>query len=544
MRESKTVLCRLHSRSQPRYPRFTLCPDCHTEAPREAIVVEAVVNYFSKSEFREFFIETEHEIQMGSDTRRADIVLFDKEGYFIAIAECKKINDVSYGLGQLKSYLCATDTQFGVFANSTNPDEWEFYENLRQNRFTASMERFPFERKIAMERTIESIREEKNKLDQEILKASDQYAQKTREADSSCKQLDELNEKIERKNKQLAQIKEEVAPLRKESSDLKGEITRLKGEITQISKRAKVVKGLKLESTRDSLRKTIDLLSIEKDQLQNEIGMKEQQHTRLSEKINLLREDKGKLESFLKENRDKLKRRENKIRYDRESLKREQEKSKTLKHTNNYLDEINAKLQRQIDHKTSAIPELDRLSKLDELEAAFAQESIYGQLQKEFERLEELESKIARKQQLARQDQEKHAAYERNRLETNEKEQQLVQVSQEKESTLKQLRVVVNQLKTANLEQNSQIEVNRKQLVQDLRKHKCRCVQLTREISELKGIKSSLEEEIRQEGQQVLFEEGEACPAYVKIQLEIDELKIEKSKIEAKIGHQIFLRLP
>ena len=99
----------------------------------------------------------------------------------------------------------------------------------------------------------------------------------------------------------------------------------------------------------------------------------------------------------------------------------------------------------------------------------------------------------------------------------------------EKESTLKQLRVVVNQLKTANLEQNSQIEVNRKQLVQDLRKHKCRCVQLTREISELKGIKSSLEEEIRQEGQQVLFEEGEACPAYVKIQLEIDELKIEKS---------------
>ena len=139
--------------------------------------------------------------------------------------------------------------------------------------------------------------------------------------------------------------------------------------------------------------------------------------------------DKGKLESFLKENRDNTQEKgEIKCRYDRESLKREQEKSKTLKHTNNYLDEINAKLQRQIDHKTSAIPELDRLSKLDELEAAFAQESIYGQLQKEFERLEELESKIARKQQLARQDQEKHAAYERNRLETNEKEQQLVQV--------------------------------------------------------------------------------------------------------------------
>ena len=314
MRDLETVLCCLHSRYQPRYPRFTLCPDCHVEAPHEAIVVEAVVNYFSKPQFRDFFIETEREIQMGTDNRRPDIVLLDKSEGFVAIAECKQTGVVTYGREQLKSYLCATDAQFGVFANSTNPNEWEFYENLRRNRFTPPMKRSRFESKVATERTIESIREEKSKLDQEIRKASDQHAQKTREVDFSCRQLDELNEKIERNNKQLAKINEEVAPLRKESSNLKEKNTRLKNEIAQNSKSAKVVEGLKLESTRDRLRKTIDSLSSKKDHLQNEIGKKEQQHMYLSEKVNLL-----------EKNRDKLKKKENRTKVEIETLQREKE---------------------------------------------------------------------------------------------------------------------------------------------------------------------------------------------------------------------------
>lgn len=545
IRSLETVWCHLHSRSQPRYPRFTLCPECRVEAPYEAPIVEAVVNYFSKPQFQEFFIETEREIQMGTYNRRSDIVLLDKSASFVAIAECKQTGVVTYGREQLKSYLCATDTQFGVFANSTNPHEWEFYENLRRNQFTPPMERSRFESKVATERTIASIREEKSKLDQQIRKASDQHAQKTREVDSSCKQLDELNEKIEWKNKQLAKINEEVAPLKKESSNLKEENTRLRNEITQNSKRAKVVEGLKLESTRDSLRKTIDLLGIEKDQLQNEIGTKEQQRTRLSEKINLLRRDKDKLESFLKENRDKLKRRENKIRYGRESLKREQEKSKRLNNYNNYLNEVNTGLERRISHKNRAIRDIDRLSRLDELEAAFDEESIYGQIREELERLGELDSEIKSKQQLARQDQERRAAYEQKAVEINQKIQQLIQTSQEKESILKQLRVVINQLKTANSEQKSQIEKKRRQLVQDLQEPKRKSIhaQLTEEIEKCKKEKSELEEEIMQEMQQLPFEEREERPAYVQIQAEIDKLKAEKSKIEAKIGHQIFLRL-
>ncbi|MDD9974846.1 MAG: type I restriction enzyme HsdR N-terminal domain-containing protein [Candidatus Poribacteria bacterium] len=135
MRDLETVLCRLHSRSQPRYPRFTLCPECRTEASHEVIVVEAVVNYFSKPEFKELFIQTEHEIQMGTSIRRSDILLLDSAENFVVIAECKRIGYVNTGIAQLKSYLCATDTPFGMFANSTDPDDWEFYENLRRNRF-------------------------------------------------------------------------------------------------------------------------------------------------------------------------------------------------------------------------------------------------------------------------------------------------------------------------------------------------------------------------------------------------------------------------
>ena len=112
MRDLETVLCRLHWRCQPRYPRFKLCLKCRADAPREAVVVEAVVNYFAKPEFREFFIETEHEIQMGSDNRRPDIVLLDEAGNFVAIAECKQIGVVNYGHKQLQSYLCTTDTPF------------------------------------------------------------------------------------------------------------------------------------------------------------------------------------------------------------------------------------------------------------------------------------------------------------------------------------------------------------------------------------------------------------------------------------------------
>ena len=134
MRGLDTVFCHLHLHSQSRYPRFLLCPYCREDTPHEAIVVEAAVNYFSHK-LRDFFIETELEIQMGTDKRRADIVLVDEKQNYAAIVECKRIGVQRDGIDQLKSYLCATDTPLGIFANSTDPDDWEFFENLGRNQF-------------------------------------------------------------------------------------------------------------------------------------------------------------------------------------------------------------------------------------------------------------------------------------------------------------------------------------------------------------------------------------------------------------------------
>ena len=72
---------------------------------------------------------------MGSASRRADIVLRDGKGNFIAIAECKSSGGSDYGRSQLKSYLSASDTQFGLLAMSQNPDEWIFCERRGGNRF-------------------------------------------------------------------------------------------------------------------------------------------------------------------------------------------------------------------------------------------------------------------------------------------------------------------------------------------------------------------------------------------------------------------------
>ncbi len=110
-------------------------------------VVEEVVAYFSESQFSEFSIHKEVKIQMGTDNRRADIVLCDSNGNFVAIAECKSPGGTSYGIPQLQSYLSATDTPFGLFAPRVDSDSWVFYRNLRQNRFE-QIERSDFESEI------------------------------------------------------------------------------------------------------------------------------------------------------------------------------------------------------------------------------------------------------------------------------------------------------------------------------------------------------------------------------------------------------------
>ena len=98
-------------------------------------VVKTVVAYFSESKFAVFFVDVEREIQMGSTARRADIVLRDARGRFIAIAECKRPSGDVSGRLQLKSYLNATGTRFGLLATSTDRNQWAFCENKGGNQF-------------------------------------------------------------------------------------------------------------------------------------------------------------------------------------------------------------------------------------------------------------------------------------------------------------------------------------------------------------------------------------------------------------------------
>ena len=92
------------------------------ERLQEIDVVESTIAYLSESKFSEFSILRECKIQIGTIHSRADIVLCDAEGNFLAIVECKLFT--GSGPGEyihepLKSYLCATDTLYGIFASST-----------------------------------------------------------------------------------------------------------------------------------------------------------------------------------------------------------------------------------------------------------------------------------------------------------------------------------------------------------------------------------------------------------------------------------------
>ncbi|MDE0400204.1 MAG: type I restriction endonuclease [Candidatus Poribacteria bacterium] len=111
-------------------------------------VKDIVADYFKslRTASPNYSVKREYLIQMGSDRRRADIV-FLRNGNLVAIAECKRTGRVEKGNEQLKSYLCATDTFLGIFANDSDPSKWTFWENHRHNNFL-EIDRETFENHI------------------------------------------------------------------------------------------------------------------------------------------------------------------------------------------------------------------------------------------------------------------------------------------------------------------------------------------------------------------------------------------------------------
>ena len=284
---------------------YELCYKCYNDGEPEDKVMEAVFNYFSEPKFRENGFspkKDEHCIRIGVYTPRPDVVLFDRQGNLAVVAECKRGGITNYGIEQLCSYLTASDVQFGVFANSTEPDEWIFFENLRRYHFKDDISRSQFEAEIVADRPIESLRGEKDRLDRKITEIRTRLDRKRGEIKHSRERLDDLNQKNEQANGQLAHLKQEIGTLTTE-------ITALKKKIEQNSQRAEVLEGLKLKSTRDNLEEKINLLSTKEDQLQKAIETKERNLRSLSGKVSLL----GKHE-------EKLKKEENKTKSEREAL--------------------------------------------------------------------------------------------------------------------------------------------------------------------------------------------------------------------------------
>ena len=116
-----------------------------------------------------YSVKREYLIQMGSDQRRADIV-FLRNGKLVAIAECKEMGRVRKGIDQLKSYLCATDTFLGIFANSGASNKWTFWENHRHNNFL-EIDRETFESYVYNHD--KAIKDRENKIIEEVQREID-----------------------------------------------------------------------------------------------------------------------------------------------------------------------------------------------------------------------------------------------------------------------------------------------------------------------------------------------------------------------------------
>ena len=128
------------------------CPMCHyTLLDHEGIVVGAVVRYFNTSRFANFSIQREHLIKFGTNEGRADVGLLNSKGNPVAIAECKSIGyGINNGREQLESYLNASGTKFGLFADDTDPYGWTFLKRNDEESRYDEITRSQFEKELGV----------------------------------------------------------------------------------------------------------------------------------------------------------------------------------------------------------------------------------------------------------------------------------------------------------------------------------------------------------------------------------------------------------
>ena len=92
------------------------------------------LNIFNAPNFLQegWSFKKEYPIQFGSKRGYADLALLRNNKPFV-IFECKRPGVsqtvISEGKEQLKSYLNASGTMLGIFANNPDPDKWRYYDN-------------------------------------------------------------------------------------------------------------------------------------------------------------------------------------------------------------------------------------------------------------------------------------------------------------------------------------------------------------------------------------------------------------------------------
>ena len=113
----------------------------------EPQVTESVVRYFNRPQFSGFNARREVGIQMGSYSGRADIALYTDSNppQMVVVVECKREGITN--IEQLHSYLSASATELGIFANTDDPKEWHYVKNRGSNEFD-DITRADFENRI------------------------------------------------------------------------------------------------------------------------------------------------------------------------------------------------------------------------------------------------------------------------------------------------------------------------------------------------------------------------------------------------------------
>ncbi len=269
---------------------YELCPECYEiSRDHETKVADAVYAYLDGLQVNGFspYIHIrnatseckECQIQFGARNGIADVVLADGNGSFAAIAECKGAGYVGHGIEQLKSYLSATDTRFGVFANRAKDlNQWKFYENRRRNQIE-EIEKPEFEdavvaqitRKPRLMAEISGLEGEKSDLQQQVQNLELDIGSRNVTLGKLSGDIEQRRQKIEKCNKEINKHHNQRSELQQQIEELKTRKSELENVLGERHQELKDNID-ECYHQRSELQQQIEELKTRKSELENVLG--------------------------------------------------------------------------------------------------------------------------------------------------------------------------------------------------------------------------------------------------------------------------------